>query len=228
MIAELFKKLSESSSLPMFIGTSDMIIKTPVYNVESDKDDNSIIATRLKVLEESVCSLIKETKERCVTTLNTLHASYDSSISSETVNSTNKRFPIHEEVSARVPMNKAVNFVPMNNKVNNSTRTDMTYANIVRNTSMENVTTGPSTNEKGPTPNEEWRIVQPTNKETGTMQWRQRLHILSGTASDESGSNSFSADMHLVAYGVAKQITGIQPSHFLQDRGLNVLSCDKV
>ena len=90
---------------------------------------NSIIATRLKVLEESVSSLIKETKERSVTTLNTLYASNDSSISSETVNSANKRFPIHEEVCTRVPMNKAVNFVPMNNIVNNCTRTDMTYAN---------------------------------------------------------------------------------------------------
>ena len=100
----------------------------------------------------------------------------------------------------------------------------MTYANIVRNASMEDVTTGPSTNEKDPTQNEEWRIVQPKNKETGTMQWRQRLNIVSGTASDESGSNSFSADI-LVAYGVAKQITGIQLSHFLQERGLNVFSC---
>ena len=33
-IAELFNNLSESSSLPMFIGTSNMIIKTPVYNVK--------------------------------------------------------------------------------------------------------------------------------------------------------------------------------------------------
>ena len=77
----------------------------------------------------------------------------------------------------------------------------MTYPNTVQDY--------PSTNEKGPVRNEEWRIVQPKNKERGTMQWRQRLNILSGTASDESGSNSFSADIHLVAYGVAKKITGI-------------------
>ena len=50
-------------------------------------------------------------------------------------------------------------------------------------------------NEKGPTQNEEWRIVRPKNKETGTMQWRQRLNISSGTARDESGSNAFSADI---------------------------------
>ena len=51
-------------------------------------------------------------------------------------------------------------------------------------------------------------------------------NILSATASGESGSNSFSAEIHLVAHGVAKQITGIQLSHFLQERGLNVLSYD--
>ena len=32
-ISEVFKKLFESSILPMFIGTSNMIIKTPVYNI---------------------------------------------------------------------------------------------------------------------------------------------------------------------------------------------------
>ena len=97
--------------------------------------------------------------------------------------------------------------------------------NIVNN-STENVSAGPSINEKDPAQNEEWRVVQLKNKETGTMQWRQRLNILNGTAGDESGSNSFSVDIHLVAYGVAKQVTGVQLSHFLQERGLNVLSCD--
>ena len=71
---------------------------------------------------------------------------------------------------------------------------------------------GPSIDVKGPTQKEEWRLVQPKNKETGTMRWRQRLNISSGTASDESGSNSFSADIRLVAYGVAKQVTGIHTS----------------
>ena len=248
-IAELFKKLSESSRLPMFIGTSNMIIKTPVYNVESDICDNSIIATRLKVLEESVSSLIKETKKRSetVTPLNTHHAD-DSSNSSEMVNSTNNnnnnnRFPIHDTVSNKIAMNNAASYMPStNNEVNNgvpmyngvnngslmnnvsSTPTNMTYADIVRNTTLGKFGMGSSIDVKGPTQKEGWRLVQPKKKETGTMRWRQRFNILSGTASDESGSNSFSADIHLVAYGVAKQVTEIQ--HFLQERGLNVLSCD--
>ena len=228
-----------------------MIIKTPVYNVESDICDNSIIATRLKVLEESVSSLIKETKKRSDTT------KYASCgwVNSTNNNNSNNRFPIHDTVSNKIAMNNAASYmpstnnevnneVPMYNEVNNgvpmyngvnngsfmnnvsSTPTNMTYADIVRNTTLENVSMGPSIDVKGPTKKEEWRLVQPKNKETDTMRWRQRLNILSGTASDESGCNSFSADIHLVAYGVAKQVTGIQLSHFLQERGLNVLRCD--
>ena len=35
-----------------------------------------------------------------------------------------------------------------------------------------------------------------------------------------------SADIHLVAFGVAKHVSGIQLSHFLEGKGLYVLSCD--
>ena len=85
-----------------------MIIKTPVYNVESDKCDSSIIATLLKVLELSVSSFIKETKERsngAITTLNTHHISDDRRNSNETINSANNRFP--DAVGNGVPMNNA-------------------------------------------------------------------------------------------------------------------------
>ena len=154
-------------------------------------------------------------------------------------NNNNNKFPIHDTVSNKIAMNNAASYmpstnnevnneVPMYNEVNNgvpvyngdnngslmnnvsSTLTNRTYADIVRNTTLENVSMGPSIDVKGPTKKEEWRLVQPKNKETGTMRWRQRLNILSGTACDESGGNSFSADTHLVAYGVAKQVTGIQ------------------
>ena len=90
-----------------------MVIKTPIYNVESDKCDNSIIATRLKVLEESVIPLIKETKGRSngtITPLNTHHISDDRSNSNETINSANNRFP--DAGGNGVPMNNAVNYVP--------------------------------------------------------------------------------------------------------------------
>ena len=197
-ISEVFKKLSESSILPMFIGTSTTIIKTHVYNIESDKCDNNTIATRLKVLEESVSSLIKETKEKgtsAVTPL-LLHVPGNSDDDSSTVNSVN-------------------NGIPMNT----------TWANIVRNPTLENARVhNKKTNESDQ--NEGRKLVKPKTQETRTKQWRQRLNILRGTASDESGNESLSADIHLVAYGVAKHVTGIQLSHFLENRGLDVLSYD--
>ena len=120
-IAELFKKLSESSRLPMFIGTSNMIIKTPVYNVDSDICDNSRIATRLKVLEEYVSSLI------------TMYNGVNNGV--PMYNGVNNGVPMYNGVNNGVPMYNGVNNgVPMYNGVNNgslmnnvsSTPTNMT------------------------------------------------------------------------------------------------------
>ena len=43
----------------MFIGTGEMIPQTPVFNVDSEKVDNEIIANRFKVPEEFVNSMIE-------------------------------------------------------------------------------------------------------------------------------------------------------------------------
>ena len=60
-----------------------------------------------------------------------------------------------DEVNNWVPMYNVVNGPFKNNIVINSTPTNMTYANVVRNTCTENVSTGPSINERGPAQNEE-------------------------------------------------------------------------
>ena len=41
-ICYAMKKLSEGDVLPMFPGTSNMVIKTSVYNIDSDKYDGAI------------------------------------------------------------------------------------------------------------------------------------------------------------------------------------------
>ena len=60
----------------------------------------------------------------------------------------------------------------------------------------------------------------------GIKSWRQRLGILRGTAISENDNESLSADVHLVAYSIAKNITGIQLSHWLAEKGLHVVNCD--
>ena len=73
---------------------------------------------------------------------------------------------------------------------------------------------------------EGWNKVQEkSNKNIKHQTWRQRLNILRGTGANETG-DSLSADINLVAYGVRKDVSGIQLSAWLKARGLNVKSCD--
>ena len=53
-----------------------------------------------------------------------------------------------------------------------------------------------------------------------------KVFNLGDTALSEKDNESLSADVHLVAYSIAKNVTGIQLSHWLAEKGLHVVSCD--
>ena len=57
-ICSALKKLSETDSMPFLVGTSEMIMQTPVYNIESGTCNYEIISSRRRDLEEYVNSLI--------------------------------------------------------------------------------------------------------------------------------------------------------------------------
>ena len=72
----------------------------------------------------------------------------------------------------------------------------------------------------------EWIKVPEKRKKVGDkMTWKDRLNILRGTA---VGGNEkpLSADVHLVAYELSKDTTGVQLSQWLNKNGLEVKSCD--
>ena len=54
--------------------------------------------------------------------------------------------------------------------------------------------------------------------------WRQKANILRGTAKCES--EMLSADIHLVVYGLAKHVTGLQLSRFIESKDIKILGCD--
>ena len=73
----------------------------------------------------------------------------------------------------------------------------------------------------------EWQQVKDKpRKHNATTSWRQRLNSVRGTAVNSNVGESLSADRHLVAYGLAKNVTGIQLSQWLTTKGLHVSSCD--
>ena len=57
-ICSALKKHSETDSMSMFFGTSEMILQSPVYHIESGICNDESISSRFRVLEESVYSLI--------------------------------------------------------------------------------------------------------------------------------------------------------------------------
>ena len=70
---------------------------------------------------------------------------------------------------------------------------------------------------------------QATNKSTVTNEkevaQRRQNGILYDTAQDQSRDTTFAANIDLVAYGVATQVTGIKLSKFIEDNGIKVLDC---
>ena len=58
-----------------------------------------------------------------------------------------------------------------------------------------------------------------------TNNWRKSLNLLQGRALGTDGKETLSSDIDLVAYGVAKNITAIQLSNFMQNKGLDVIDC---
>ena len=69
----------------------------------------------------------------------------------------------------------------------------------------------------------DWNIVE--NKKARTT-WRQKANILTGTAKGDAGGDILSADVNLVVYGLAKNVTSLQLSRFMESKGLNILNCD--
>ena len=62
------------------------------------------------------------------------------------------------------------------------------------------------------------------NPNTESSSWRQRLHFLQGTNEGVQGG-SFSADIDIVAFNVAKIVTSANLCHWLSERGLFVKDC---
>ena len=99
---------------------------------------------------------------------------------------------------------------------------DETWANITavseRNESITPLTQNENDNLEG-----EWKEVK-TSKDR--RNWRQKANIVRGTAKCETGRESLSADIHLVLYGLAKHVTSLQLSRFIEHKGLKIGSCD--
>ena len=61
-LAAAFKTLAENETLPSFIASSETLRRTPLFNVDITNNTNDAIATRLKILEETINAAISMNK----------------------------------------------------------------------------------------------------------------------------------------------------------------------
>ena len=74
--------------------------------------------------------------------------------------------------------------------------------------------------------NRSWaQICDEGPKPLSNQSWRGRQHVLYGTANEDQYGASFSADVELVAYNVAKNITSADLCNWLSQRGHYVKDC---
>ena len=67
--------------------------------------------------------------------------------------------------------------------------------------------------------------TNPTNSTLPRRHWKDQLHLLHGTGGQGSQGPTFSADIDIVAYNVAKHITSVDLSNCLSGNGLSIKDC---
>ena len=189
------KKLSEDNSVPLFLGTSNMVSKTSIFYTDSNNIDNVTLTNRLKTLEESINSFMtfnSETKiaERTIIScVNTLTA--ESAITEAGHTTVGKKVNSGGPKVAEVYEPLWSNVVAKGNKI--ATPRQGLHENV---------------------------------QAEKTKTWRKQLNLLHDTAFCTNGvEGTLSTDIDLVAYGLAKHVTSIQFSKFLEEKGLDVCDC---
>ena len=113
---------------------------------------------------------------------------------------------------------------------NRSPPTEKTWSDVAAGIFAPNTNTNPSIFDQGGQASRRQQLpninTNPSmSDQGGQASWRQKLHILHGTAEHNSFGGSFSADIDIVAYNVAKHITSAELCSWLARNGLFVKDC---
>ena len=180
-ICEAFKLLSEKDALPVVLGTSALVAKTPIYNCHPVEGDASEVNHRLKVIEESMNSIIATRNDKPVQLMEREGAQGVTENGSEVA-----------DPSTDSGLNSA-----SSSSETGADRDGFTNVFYKKNRKQQKSTT-----------------------------WRGQLNTIRGTSTGENEQHNIAADIHLVAFGVSKSVSGVQLSNFLAGKGLHVVSCD--
>ena len=203
-ISNALKKLAEKEVMPLFLGTSNMVMQTPSFNVNCEKAYSGEIVATLKTLEDSMKTFLDKNNRE-----NNSHEDND--------NVENRLKTLEDSMNSVVKssvqqLNTTLKTTVEQDYENVDTRS---WSEVVRSRKRRDDSVAPSQMATNKSVN---GVGKPNN-------WRKNLNLLQGTALGADGKETLSSDIDLVAYGVAKNVTAIQLSNFMQNKGLEVIDC---
>ena len=203
--------LAEGEVLPLFVGTSSMVMQTPSISPCSNAADIQSIEEVVERVTMKQTDLLSKNHDRAISKADHGNKKIDDIV---------KRLDSIEWNSNG--MTHTANYAEQSNEMtlaesncNGLEQTPNPHAEFSAPTIPTNVTDTTTENE--------WNNV--VNRKSRTS-WRQKANILRGTGKSDSESKMLSADVHLVVYGLAKQVTSLELSRFLESKGLKLLNCD--
>ena len=207
IIANRLKVLEES--------VSSMIEKFQ-GNTNSHTDDN-MMTSRFTSLEEAVCRLIPDSTDKSICSslrdnqgvLNGMNNPEEKNNTLTTAAAKEKRILNRMEVSVDEKDN-VIDGPSWTEVVRGGRRTSSTLSKLHTPTALTNNSSASK------------------NGENRSKNWRYDLNLLTGTAVSNDRNMTLSPDVDLVAYGVAKNVTALQLSKFVQDRGVDLLDCTQL
>lgn len=216
-ICYALSRLSESDVLPLFISTSNMVTQTPFVATSGQISNIGTLEIKMESLEVTLdkfmtkqCELLSKSTDRVIS---------KSDLGNKKIDEVMRRLKYIEEKSA-LPVtnlnhdNGVTQNCPPQMEVggygisHNNTTIEASHIEMLRSNEVNQ---------------QDWSTVG--RRGTRIAVDGNLNRAVYGTAHDQNNGMTLAADIILVAYGVAKNVTAIQLAEFLETKGLKVVDC---
>ena len=241
-ISAALRMLDEIQKMPTFIASSEMVMKTPSFNANTAECNNDALATRIQILEETISTALRADKGNIFhgkrdtiqghftnenTAVNCVHnKTKDKHVSWADVVTTNVRMP-HIDLNTNTPISKGFTNRPMN-KQSPATHTRMQTPILSTFVSGNGIFQEPVTESvyQGQIQNRSNGIeyYDPVNQilHDGIQKGPEKS-VVYGTKDDTSLT---AADVEIVVFGVAKDVTCYQIATYAEEQGIKIINCE--
>lgn len=242
-ILKAIRKLNEKKALPLFLGTGDMIKNSPVFNVDIRNSNIGDVLNRVKVLEESMGSFMKDQNDQ-VKKISEMVGSIGQGSSQErgrSLNSQVQRF-VHENKSNsnrfESPGKRKKMADESSDEILSDSEIEMEVGAIEKASFKEVLSRNSKKQQRKAEQPEEKTEKRDVKKPKGA--WKKGLTFvhINPSATNEApvivepqhneADAAFAPDVDLVLFGVSKDASEEQLKSYVEGKGLDVIKCELI